>query len=921
MPSLRASITVLAPIVASTALAQQGDQQGEPQPPLPAAWLAVDSPARTPEQTLSTLRVADGFRVELVACEPMVVAPVAMAFHPDGSLWVVQMPGYMSDIDGSREREPVGSIVRLRDRDGDGRMDERQVVLESLVLPRSIAFHRDGVLVIEPPHLLWVRDADGDGRAESTTIVASGFAGLDSPEHAGNALTWCHDGSFVPSQHHAGFVPDGSGVVAFATPVEGQWGQAIDDFGRLLVTPNSDPLLIDLVPRWMASRTLGASTIPGVPQRVVEDLRTWPAHLTPGINRAYRAGMLQEGRLVQVTAACGPVINRDIVLGEALRGDAFVCAPCANAVKHYRIAEQGTGPRGEPVPVGGEFLASTCERFRPCDLKIGPDGALYVADISRGIIQHRIFMTSFLRAQVEQRGLDRPIDQGRIWRVVPVDRPLRTAVDLTKADDAALVTLIAGPSGHLRDQASRLVVERHQARADTGRHHDAASTAGATTPARVVAQDRADPPVQAVATAQLDAAEVDEAGMAVRGSLMELARGVQVDPAVRHSAASTLMLLGAGDHALVEALSFDRDARLRTDAALHAAGALHAGGAAAPSIAVLERLAQDPDRVVALAALAALGEIPDDGMFIDAVARIAAVKSVLKQAPLRAALASGIKGRSMLLLDRATRAASAPAPEDGSTVASAGAVTAPAMDARDAGVRALLQDAAAQVLAHGNERLNEALLELAARASTTQPQVASAILDRVASWTKPASKDARVLRMRGQPVGWGELIASGPRAVRAAAVLVDPQLSWPGRDGYAMPKVELSAEQRGRLLFGNCVGCHQASGAGMPPVYPPLRDSPFVTGDPTRLVRILLHGLEGEVEVDGVTYRGVMPAAPIRSDADLALLATWLRTQWGHASSAVSTEFVARVRSADGSRAGAWTATSLESAPPIDGAP
>jgi mono/diheme cytochrome c family protein len=566
--------------------------------------------------------------------------------------------------------------------------------------------------------------------------------------------------------------------------------------------------------------------------------------------------------------------------------------------------------------VGGEFLASTCERFRPCDLKVGPDGALYVADISRGIIQHRIFMTSFLRAQVEQRGLDRPIDQGRIWRVVPVDRPLRDAVDLTKADDAALVTHIAGPSGHLRDHASRLLVERHQARADIGRHHDAASTAGATMAAREVAQDRADPRVQAVDTEQVDAA-----GMAVRGSLMELARGVQVDPAVRHSAASTLMLLGAGDHALVEALSFDRDARLRADAALLAAGALHAGGAEAPGIAVLERLAQDPDRVVALAALAALGEIPDDGMFIDAVARIAAVKSVLKQPPLRAALASGIKGRSMLLLDRAARAASAPASGNGSTVASARAVTAPAMDARDAGVRALLQDAAAQVLAHGNERLNEALLELAARASTTQPQVASAILDRVASWTKPASKDARVLRMRGQPVGWGELIASGPRAVRAAAVLVDPQLSWPGRDGYAMPKVELSAEQRGRLLFGNCVGCHQASGAGMPPVYPPLRDSPFVTGDPTRLVRILLHGLEGEVEVDDVTYRGVMPAAPIRSDADLALLATWLRTQWGHASSAVTTDFVTRVRSADASRSGAWTLKSLDAAAKVDATP
>jgi mono/diheme cytochrome c family protein/glucose/arabinose dehydrogenase len=865
MPVRCTSIVIQVACVASTALAQQGDQRGEPQPPLPAEWLAVDSPALTPEQALAGMRVADGFRVELVASEPMVVAPVAMAFHPDGSLWVVQMPGYMSDIDGSREREPTGSIVRLVDRDGDGRMDARQVVLDSLVLPRSIAFHRDGTLVIEPPHLVWARDLDGDGRAESTTIVASGFAGLESPEHAGNALTWCHDGSFVPSQHHAGFVPDGDGVAAFATPVEGQWGQAIDDFSRLLVTPNSDPLLVDLVPRWMAARTLGAPGVPGVPQRVVEDARTWPAHLTPGINRAYRAGMLQDGRLVQVTAACGPVINRDIVLGESMRGDAFICAPCANAVKHYRITEGDVGPVGEPVPVGGEFVASTSERFRPCDLKIGPDGALYIADISRGIIQHRIFMTSFLRAQVEQRGLDRPIDQGRIWRVVPVDRPLRAPVDLTKVDDEALVRHIAGPSGHLRDHASRLLVERRAAHAS--RHGDVV--------------------------------------VSVPRSLMELARGVQVDPAVRHSAACTLVLLGEADQALVEALSYDRDARLRADAALHAAGALHAGAAAAPSIAVLERLAQDPARGVAIAALAALGEIPDDSMLLDAVARIATMKTVLKQPPLRAALASGIKGRSMLLLERAVN----------------GASSGNALDARDAGVRAVLQDCAAQVLAHGDERLNEALLALAARASTTQPQVAAAILDRVASWTKPASKDARLLRMRGQPVGWGELLSRGPRAVRAAAVLVDPQLSWPGRDGYALPKVELSAEQRGRLLFGNCVGCHQASGAGMPPVYPPLRDSPFVTGDPARLVRILLHGLEGEVEVDGVTYRGVMPAAPIQSDGDLALLATWLRSQWGHASSAVTTDFVTRVRSADASRSGAWTLKSLDAAAKVDATP
>ncbi len=877
----------------SLAVAQQGDQRGEPQPPLPAEWLAVDSPPLSPDQSLATMRVAEGFRVELVACEPMIVAPVAMAFHPDGSLWVVQMPGYMSDIDGSREREPNGSIIRLVDRDGDGRMDERQVVLDSLVLPRSIAFHRGGALVIEPPHLVWAQDLDGDGRAESTTIVASGFAGLESPEHAGNALTWCHDGSFVPSQHHAGFVDHGSGArdgvslsheaaacAAFATPVEGQWGQAIDDFGRLLVTPNSDPLLIDLVPRWMAARTLGASSLPGVPQRVVEDARTWPAHLTPGINRAYRAGMLQDGRLVQVTAACGPVINRDLVLGESLRGDAFVCAPCANAVKHYRITERDDGPKGEPTPVGDEFLTSTSERFRPCDLKIGPDGALYIADISRGIIQHRIFMTSFLRSQVESRGLDRPIDQGRIWRVVPTDRPLRAPVDITSADAATLVSHIAGPSGHLRDHAARLLVERSRS-LPLGDQRADAGTVGSSAGDDAV-QTRGD--------------HASDAHLSTVRQLMELARGVQVDPAVRHSAASTLMMLGAGDLALLEALSFDRDARLRADAAIHAAGMLHGGQHVEQCVVMLERLAQDPARGVSIAALAALGELQDDQRFIEAVDRLAAKRTILKDAPQRAALASGIKGRSMLLLEWSLTLA----------------------DARDAGVRGLVQECAAQVLAHGDQRLNEALLAMAARGAVKQPQVASSILDRVASWTKPGSKDARVLRMRGQPVGWGELVATGPRAVRAAAVLVDPQLSWPGRAGYALPKAELSAEERGRLLFGNCVGCHQASGAGMPPVYPPLRNSPFVTGDPSRLVRILLRGLEGELEVEGVTYRGVMPAAPIQSDADLALLASWLRSQWGHASSPITTDFVAKVRATDAGRIGPWSASTLESAAPVE---
>jgi putative membrane-bound dehydrogenase-like protein len=126
--------------------------------------------------------------VELVAAEPLIEAPVAFEFGPDGRLWVVEMRGYMRDAEGAGETERLGRIKVLRDTDGDGRMDEAAVFLDGLVMPRGIALWQDGVLVIEPPHLFFARDTDGDGRADQSRIVASGFAGKDNPEHAGNGL-------------------------------------------------------------------------------------------------------------------------------------------------------------------------------------------------------------------------------------------------------------------------------------------------------------------------------------------------------------------------------------------------------------------------------------------------------------------------------------------------------------------------------------------------------------------------------------------------------------------------------------------------------------------------------------------------------------------------------------------------------------
>ena len=125
--------------------AQNGDRAGETQGELPPEWMVATAPARSPADQLATFSIADGFRVELVASEPLVEAPVAIEFGPDGRMWVVEMRGYMRDADGAGESERLGRIKVLRDSDGDGAMDEAQVFLDGLVMPRGIAHWRDGL--------------------------------------------------------------------------------------------------------------------------------------------------------------------------------------------------------------------------------------------------------------------------------------------------------------------------------------------------------------------------------------------------------------------------------------------------------------------------------------------------------------------------------------------------------------------------------------------------------------------------------------------------------------------------------------------------------------------------------------------------------------------------------------------------------
>ena len=207
-----------------------------------------DPPGSTfaPENSLSTIRVPDGYRLEQVAAEPMIEEPVCMAWGPNGELYVAEMRTYMRDIDMNGELEPLSRIVKLVDLDGDGRMDKSSTYLDNLVLPRAILTLDNKVLVGEPPHLWLCEDTDGDGVADEKISIFENFGKRESGnvEHKINGLQWTMD-NWIYNTKSASIFRYRDGTIEERRAVfSGQWGQTVNDRGESIATKNSEPCLL-----------------------------------------------------------------------------------------------------------------------------------------------------------------------------------------------------------------------------------------------------------------------------------------------------------------------------------------------------------------------------------------------------------------------------------------------------------------------------------------------------------------------------------------------------------------------------------------------------------------------------------------------------------------------------------------------------
>lgn len=835
----------------------------------------------SPEEALKTFYMPPGYRVELVASEPMVEEPVMIDWDADGRMWVVEMPGYMPDIQATRERAAIGKIVVLEDTNNDGRMDKRTVFQDGLVLARWLRVLDRGVLVAEPPNLWLFQDTNGDLRADRKELVTNLYGRREANvEHNANSLLWALDNWMYTSEVDIYLRLKNGKFEVQRTLSRGQWGITQDDAGRIYRNTNESALHVDLVPaRYFMRhpnlvRTRGSheslTGLNGVLNTV------WPIRPTRGVNRGYQSGILRpDGTLARYTSVCAPMVYRGDRLPAELYGNMFIVDPTVNLVSRIILSDGPNGlvARKAYEDVRGEFLASTDELFRPVNLSMGPDGTLYVVDMYRGIIQHKGYMTEYLRDYVLSHKLEQLTSRGRIYRIVHETTRRDGPPAMSRASSARLVELLAHPNGWRRDRAQQLLVERGDKSVVPALRKLAGGASDVRTRLHALwTLDGLDAIEPATVLQALNHSSRD-----VRVSALRLAERWLIDPkhpmheavlkrlddtdwAVRRQLAATLGEFppGSKEAALATILERHGDDPVAVDAALSGLRGLEP--------AVLERLlqasAETPQRSAAITMLAAT--IVRSGEDAANQTLLQRITEDTRPAWQRSAL---LRGAEVALL-----AATAPgSPPARGTDPNAPCETCPGGRGEARGQRAFpgaLEGAAAPAAGRGGG-----------------PR----------------------LTLAREPALVGLAARSDELGARAAKVLA--RVEWPGKPGAAaaapLTPVEQTRFTAGQEVYKNlCEACHGADGREQQGVAPALIGSAEVVGPAAVPIRILLHGKEGSI--------GLMPAhADVLSDDEIAAVLTYIRRAWGQTAVPVDPATVKEVRGLTAGRTRPWTAEEL----------
>lgn len=815
-------------------------------------WRELNLPkvkALTPEEAVADFRLPPGFRVEVVAAEPLVEDPVTCVWDADGRLWVVEMLSYMLTPEGEGENEPTSRVVVLEDTDGDGKMDKRTVFLDGLVMPRAIAFVEGGVLIGEPPTLWFCQDMNGDLVCDKKRSVYESYGQRDAVSRTASGLVLGIDNWMVNTRLPERFQFRNGKLVTAPDAYRGDFGLAQDDYGRIYANVNASWLHADLVPfRYMARHPNLLGPV-GIYERVVQNQAVHTIRVNPGVVAGHTVGMLRDdGRLAITTAATSPTIYRGDRYPAEFYGNAFVPEPAGNVVGRFKLMESGTGLEAEHVLTPDpdweqrEFLSSTDERFRPVQATVGPDGCLYVVDFYRGVIEYKLFMNTYLREQIIERGLLGPPGLGRIYRIVCDGMDPGPAPHLGNANAEELVGALSHPVGWWKDTAQRLLVERGG--------------------------------VEAVKALR---------ALAIEGE----------NPLGRLHALWTLEGMSAVDLETVLTSMTDKDAKVRAAAMRVGEGFV---GDARYRIAVMER-GSDSDIGVQLQALFSLGEMHGDA---EALAMMGAILVThAENAHFRHGAISGVAGRELAFLGALGEVDEfGVRPMGGRGVFLRELATVIFRQRRPESAEALL----ARIAREENTGVKVNLLEGIARASkkgrplllSSKPEVldllqesaapevvkAGAMVAKLLTWPGDTTKEVTLEEARPLNASEQKQFELG-RSVYQGLCIACHQMNGRGMPSLAPPLVDspwaLGSEERLiRIILQG--------------IYGPM----------------VLNNVEWNLVMPGQKDN------PLLDDEKIAAVLTYIRREWEHGAEPVSVEAVNRVREETKAREVPWTVRELE---------
>lgn len=446
----------------------------------------------SPAKALESLKVHPDFTAELVVAEPLISKPLNIDWDHKGRLWVVESVEYPEGKRGGgpesmhtlwqresslekpapADRPGRDTVSWLEDKDGDGVMDAKHVFADDLDLATSFCFYKDGVIVAQPPHILFLRDTDGDGRSDKRETLYTGLGTFDT--HAVlNNLRWGLDGWVYATQGYSSspkvtsgdgktdfgglgsgivrFKPDGSKIEMVSAKSGNCWGVDITADGEMFFTQPTSGDLVMHVPvsdRLMAEGGMGnePSWQVMVHLRPVKPLMSWEEIVENQPNDV----------IGSYTAACGAAVYEGGAWPDEWKLGYFTCEPTVHIVHHEALSAEGVTYSAKMVR-DEEFSATRDFWSRPVDTRVGPDGQLYVIDFYNQAILHNDPRGPIHLWNHQAARPDRDHFFGRIQRYSHKQSKTLPEADLSTLDGR--VAALAHPNREVRFRAQRLIEE------------------------------------------------------------------------------------------------------------------------------------------------------------------------------------------------------------------------------------------------------------------------------------------------------------------------------------------------------------------------------------------------------------------------------------------------------------------------------